>query len=441
MAKNKKKHSASVIHQRQQKLLQAQGRGIFENKMRALCAMLGDKSLYDRIPPKERDFMYQWRGLPLKVELAEGCTMPEDSTEIIAKVMRDFLDTTSIELIPGSGKCISLSDYYFIALSMENVLKCKTHVFAGKERFDFFMKDAQDRLLEYEMKLYVFARRLCSSFDSIVRNQFYTCFFSIGVYESIKDHAADKDKNLRLWHKITIDFMQTDEKQMKVDGKTITVKQVGAIEYDSAGIPKMAPVFVTPQRLKINGAADRRIPIYITHHAIDRLMERSGCQVTCLAITSLISSIAEGECISIPGKTFLIEYRIKGHKIGYIVGELTDGILLLRTFRLLTHPATPEGVIIKMLAQAEEAYEVLLQIDSLRPLLESHIMIVNDVIAQLFIDAGCQGIVDLCREVCAGNGGGFFEQNKKNRPMPDLPADVVMKNRYKGDSSNEEFLV
>jgi hypothetical protein len=449
MAKKKKKAFSTVDQQKQLKLRQAQNRNLFEEKLRNICTLIGDKSLYDIIPVRERLVMYMWRGTPLRVVMAEGSTGPKHIAELVESLLRHFLDKETIELLPDSGISISLSDYYFVALAMENIFQCPECVFPGKERFDYFMEKSEDRLTEYDSRLLAQAKMLCSSLYDIAANNFLACSLKVGLTDDDDNALATIEYNhhlrytYRLKQKIIINVLHAEEKQVKVDGQTLTARQVGVLDYDREDSPQVLTLYVTPEQLKIKHARQRlQIPVYITPHAIDRLSDRTGCTMISYVTTFLYMSIIKGDYIPLSKKTFLMEYRLMDYKIGYFMAELIDEILLLRTFRLLTHPDTPEGATIKKLAKQDAAYNELLNFDTLRPLLESTIPDNDNDIANLLNNAGCKPIVDFCREIRSDGNLGFITHNQepKSVQLPDFSLKTVLKNQSRLNS-NEEFLM
>jgi hypothetical protein len=428
----------------------AQSRNLFEEKLRNICTLIGGKSLYDLIPVRERAVMYMWRGMSLRVVMAEGSTGPKHIAELAESILRHYLDIETIELLPDSGISISLSDYYSVALAMENIFQCQECVFPGKERFDYFMEKAEDRFSEYNSRLLAQAKMLCSSLDDIAANNFLACSIKVGITDDDDNALATIEYNHQLRHtyrlkqKITINVLHAGEKQVKVDGQTLTARQVGVVDYDIGDSPQVLTLYVTPKQLKIKHARQRlQIPVYITPHAIDRLKERTGCTMISYVTTFLYMSIINGDYIPLSKKTFLMEYRLMDYKIGYFIAELTDGILLLRTFRLLTHPDTPEGAMIKKLAKQDAAYNELLNFNTLRPLLESTTLDnYGDSTATLLINVGCKPIVDFCREMRKDVDLGFVTHNRKPKgvQLPDFSLKTVLKNRS-GLNNNEEFLM
>jgi hypothetical protein len=450
MAKKKNKAYSGADLRKQQKIRLSQSRNLFEEKLREICALIGDTSLYDLIPVWERAVMYMWRGMPPKVVMAEESTETKYMPDLVESILKHYLDTETMELIHDSGIEISMSDYFSVAMSMRNMLRCKECDFPGKERFDYFIENSEDCFTEYNDRLLAQAKVSCSSFDDISANNLFACSLDVGTDDDGNPIATmiynpqTRNTVCRMKSKIIINVLHPEEKQVEVDGITLPAKQVGVVDYDDDDNPKIVALYVTPKQLKIkHNKQDLSIQIYITPHAIDRLLERTGCTIISYAATFMYMSIFSGNFIPLSPKTFLMEYRLMDYKIGYFMAELTDGILLLRTFRLLTHPDTPEGAMITKLAKQDAAYNELLNFNTLRPLLESTTLDnYGDSTATRLINAGCKPIVDFCRRIRRDGNLGFVTHNRKPKgvQLPDFSLKTVLKNQS-GLNNNEEFLM
>jgi hypothetical protein len=71
--------------------------------------------------------------------------------------------------------------------------------------------------------------------------------------------------------------------------------------------------------------------------------------------------------------------------------------VLIRTFLFITNTGTPEGDKLAALTKLQKEDRKYLAIDNLPSLLGSDIL-ENEVISKLFRQAGCQSILDLCKD-------------------------------------------
>ena len=85
------------------------------------------------------------------------------------------------------------------------------------------------------------------------------------------------------------------------------------------------------------------IPVYFQNHVLHRLEERLDCLSRTMREYYLCSNMEDPKIRQFKGRT-LVEYNIdKQSKMGYLVVEYLDGILLVKTFLLLSNSGTPEG--------------------------------------------------------------------------------------------------
>ncbi|MDR1918190.1 MAG: hypothetical protein LBQ65_00910 [Tannerellaceae bacterium] len=456
MAKNKKrKGTSSVQQQKQVKLRQAQYRNLFESKMRHICSLLGDESLYEIIPLAERTIMYLWRGAPLKVQAAKGAKIQKRLIEMLEVFIKELLQAHTIELIPKSGKTISLCDYFWVGVAMENVLQNKDCQFPGKERFEEFIKAMDDRVEQYESKLFTSCRMICQMFDTLSQKRLYAVQmeFDIKAYKEEFETVAEKHKSYlkekntpflgrdyRVCPKILIDTVPLDVKSVGIKGGSRSAVRVGMVAYIDRREPGILPYDLKPEHLKVkNRTYNEPIPVYIQQHAIDRLVERTACPVESFCMRQLCHSISEPVLIPLSANRFLLEYRMHGIKIGYCLAELAKDVLLIRTFLLLTSNSTPEGDKLAKLTRLQKADKEYLLIDHLGPLIYSDIL-GDETVCRIFRQAGCGSLLKFCRRTRKDPVLSFFWfPNAEEQPT--LPLAKVIKEYLKPGVDNEAYLV
>jgi hypothetical protein len=103
-------------------------------------------------------------------------------------------------------------------------------------------------------------------------------------------------------------------------------------------------VSVSSDKLSLdNSIRNMPIPVYIQNHVLHRMEERLDCVTRYMREFYLFSSMEDPKIIHFKGR-MLVEYNLrKGHKLGYLIVDYLNGILLVKTFLLLTNSGTPEG--------------------------------------------------------------------------------------------------
>jgi hypothetical protein len=406
----KKKRTNNLQEQKQQK---AHKKNEFMNKLLDVCRVIGDESLYYLMPEEFRLTIYRKRGL-IKIKIEKGAKIQKRLIEVLEKTIRRQLIMTPIELVAGSGRTICLADYMRVAMSMEMALD-KDHPdeqFAGKERFAGYLADAERRQEEYAVKVMQLCITVCNIFDDISQKRLYTInmnydtnldkvdiILNSRIKQNLRPQLLD-ELDFKLYHIITLGTYPLDTRQVTVKGETRPVIQLGTLHQPESAAPfTFIPFKIPGEKLNINSQfAKLKIPVYIQQHALNRIMERSGYSVPGICKLDLIMAIFAPVVIGIGKDSFLIEYRIAGLKIGYLVAKLIDGLLVIITFLLLTNNGTPEGDKLAKLTGLKKLDKEYLMIDNLCSLAHSDIL-ESEIVCKLFRDAGCQSILDVCEKL------------------------------------------
>lgn len=139
---------------------------------------------------------------------------------------------------------------------------------------------------------------------------------------------------------------------------------------------------------------DVPLELYISTHALDRLQERinitPGIMHQILLNTLLESQIEHRN----NGEVSYVDFRLSGHKVGYLVVKLHGSKLVVHTFLFLTNNDTFEGEKLGRLLSAVKEDKKYLEIDTL-PAFNSYHIEENETLSQLFKDAGCGSLLKL----------------------------------------------
>ena len=134
--------------------------------------------------------------------------------------------------------------------------------------------------------------------------------------------------------------------------------------------------------------------MYIQKHALNRLKERLDCIDPKLLNTILVVCILECKVVKNRKGQPLIEVNISGSKVGYLAYNYVQGVVIIRTFLLLTNNDTPEGEKLHALYGLEKFDKQHLGIDKLSSFALSDID-ENPKVKQVFENAGCQGLFNV----------------------------------------------
>jgi hypothetical protein len=186
---------------------------------------------------------------------------------------------------------------------------------------------------------------------------------------------------------INIVSLQTDKIQVRIDGHNRLAYQVACPIVDTTAY-LLHPIV---KGEAIGMPEKQTYKVYIQVHAINRLNERlDGVLMGSLYYSLYDSTTKLIVCKNKKGE-LLFEYRLFNVKVGYLVAEIINDNIVIRTFLFLTNNGTPEGEKLHSNRGIMKADKMYLEIDKLSTFINSDITS-TPALKQLFIDAGCQSL-------------------------------------------------
>jgi hypothetical protein len=144
--------------------------------------------------------------------------------------------------------------------------------------------------------------------------------------------------------------------------------------------------------LTINGkhvGRDGHLPVYIQSHAWRRVYER--VTIATRQKFALFMSIFSPTVVTREDGTYLLEYSLGGHKIGYFTATIVDECFVITSFLLLTMQGTPEA---EMLYRNLKLTRSAIQwngLDKLETFLTSDIFD-DPELSDILIKSGCESL-------------------------------------------------
>lgn len=130
------------------------------------------------------------------------------------------------------------------------------------------------------------------------------------------------------------------------------------------------------------------IPVYVQNHVLHRLAERLDCVPRYLREFYLYHNMSTPVFIHFKGQ-LLAEFHIDEYgKVGYLIVDYVEGILLIKTFLLMSSSGTPEGQMLDELSGMQKIDHTYWAIDRLSTFQNSD-MKDNKEIKEIFEKAGC----------------------------------------------------
>jgi hypothetical protein len=423
-SKKKKKHVSPAELRKQQ---EAQYQRFFYEKLRNLCSRIDGDSLYDTILEAHKLLIYRFRGAPLKVVAEQGAKIHKRMLEALAKTIRVQQQTMTLDVVKGSKEKMTFAEYSTMGMSLEyHACQSEQKKYPGLERFAGYAELRPERELAYDEGIRQICETTCWVFDDLKNGFLYTHNFTItlpgactnsrtpALYPGMKASEIQREwerfhqQDLRLIQTITVGTWLLDVRRIKINDEVHVATQTGIVYSGNDNRPNFYAFTLSPEDLRPKehpggkpaklSLTQTGLPIYIQQHAINRMKERIGCIFSCFYKSILTQALFQKEIIRISKKRILIACSTNELKIGYFVAEVTEDVVLIRTFLLLTNSGTPEGEKLKELTGLQIADHKYLSIDTLQGLANSDIE-QNEAFCNLMRTAGCGSILELCRKI------------------------------------------
>ncbi|MBI4726776.1 hypothetical protein HY768_06080 [candidate division TA06 bacterium] len=371
----------------QQHLAQAQHRNRYWEKIHFICQACGAPQAFSLLPRRELERLYDLRFLPFRIEAAPGESIPERVVKDCRILVFEQVKRQAMPIVPG-GPEITLDDYFNVALSLRHYLKIiAVGEFPGAG--------------EFKQALAIYAG------DDGLLNEAFARLSNVLWVPSV----FCSDLNVRLYW-LTLSFNRLDGDsclQRNLEVHAHAPERVRAV-FD--GIPRPASracwafcgsgivkAVLQPSQLGVRGSfADLPHEVFVQSHALQRLEERIDGVPTGLLHYSLFQSLQQPKAINDGQGNILVEYRIFNAKAGYLIADIKDGRVVIRTFLFVTNNGTPEGKRLEEVCGLGRLDKQYLALDKLSTFMAADVA-GNAGLQELFRQAGCECLWDLKEKV------------------------------------------
>jgi hypothetical protein len=193
---------------------------------------------------------------------------------------------------------------------------------------------------------------------------------------------------------LTLQRAEAEKIEIDLDGKKRPVYRVGWA-FTSIGISWAT---IKAAEFKIQGSfSDMPLNVYIQSHALLRLKERLDRVAETITHFCLFESLINLHIIRMEDGATLVEYRLYNIKVGYLVVDLVEGQVVIRTFLFLTNSGTPEGEKLKQMLGLQMLERKYLEIDKLSTFVLSD-LIDHKALVDIFTTAGCGSLFQFIAE-------------------------------------------
>jgi len=384
-----KKRKNKLSFGQQQQINKAHHKNEFFAKLRSLCIKLGVPQVYNVLGRDQLDYMYNLRCQSIRVVAAPGCTVPVDVIETAKKVVSKVIKAIKVPV--GRNKSVELSVYECFTVYMtlmlfyEKLLKDDSS--KGKLLIEamapFEATHDDDHLVA--ATLFSNSLRHIACFESDPRHKIYMMHHRV---------TCKYEGKLGLFGLLEIHSKVPETKNFIINGISRPAVSVCWGQYDPN--PNFVHISLTPEQLNMNVQSKTlKFPVYIQSHAIQRLLERLDVIFPGYIFMSVNAALQfELKVSRDKSGNILIDMLLVGKKVGYLLADIADSSVVIRTFLFLTHNGTPEGDKLRELTGLEKEDKSYLEIDRLSTFLKSDIHL-NEKLKDIFIQAGCESLFHL----------------------------------------------
>jgi hypothetical protein len=402
----KKKSKNKQMNHERQKIEAAHNKKDYFRRFRHVTELI-HTDLFNAINKAQLEVLYMVRGKSVKI-IPDGQTSKE-VVQFANEYANMVQQEKTIPLIDGGSK-VSLREYFQIVLPMELLLVPPSDAdlypnikkLVGVPWYDQYRAASRLREDSYYREM----DHLRSAIRIFMSDLRYMIFYVDSDLRTSdlqsRDHRMHPEISIRT-HRILRKKIRLPNGEVR-SGIRVTFASPG---YKCPENDMFIPISVPAVKFGITGKhADKKLPLYVTEHALNRLEERTNDirfkGYTQMSILSAFSdSKAEPNAIlpitKLGDKRMLLEYKLFGLKIGYLVVSIPYGVILVHTFLLMTSSSTPEGKILHEQLGLQKLDNQYLGIDKLTTFVNSDILD-NEDICNLFREANCESLIEFCKK-------------------------------------------
>ena len=352
---------------------QAQHRKAYLRKLIATAELIGVEDFRLLVTPEMLDSLYNMR---IRVTMTASDTIPA-SVRKAARARQDESFGAYTVALNEEGAEVSIRDYLTIGQSL--------YFFVNSEH------DAHSKqLLKEKFARYInYASEEGSPYLRLNEILWFVTvpFCDLSSHLYWMTHTF-KLEGVRLTDEFELHTVRPERKRVCLDGVVRTVFRMGW------AMPEAGPQWVDIDRGLFDDTVEHgqaTVPVFVQSHALHRMSERLDCTDSYLQQFYMFVSLREPKVVPAPNGGWLIEYGFKGYKLGYLLADMIDEVLVIRTFLFITMDSTPEGKALQEAIGLEAVDKKYLAIDRLSTFLVSDIINHPDIKAH-FIQAGCEDL-------------------------------------------------
>lgn len=396
----------------------AEQKSHFFEKIKWICSASGRPDAYQMIPRGELETLYRLRSLPFRIMAAPGQQVQEDVLKRMRSVLSYSLKNRNVPLLKN-GPEVTLVEYHSVVEMFRLYL---SRIEDSAFRTAAELKNAMSPFAQFEegnkigSDQILVALNVAASVVSDLNSRLYW----VERKEKLRSFDPFGYESLLLVHSGV-----PEKKYFSMDGISRPSVKVCWPFQSKDGIYE---THVNPDALGIQSrCSSGALDVYIQAHALRRLSERLDSIGPASLQMELYFSLEYAHGFRQDNGSFLIEYMYHRIKVGYLVADLQDNALVIRTFLFITNSGTPEGKKLHEISGIRRLDKEFLAIDKLSTFIASDIRS-NKELESLFLEAGCGCLLEL------------HDREKDDYEDEGMTSSLTMLMKYFGLGEKEDFL-
>ncbi|GET28013.1 hypothetical protein [Prolixibacter sp. SD074] len=390
MSKRRKKRSSA----QQRKQEQAEQRKKFYRKVKLFFALIEKEHLFGQISERELQYLWKLRMRAPKVQPEDGCTLSAKHAKMMTEALYYYLNDYKLD-IPGADNQINAYEYLTTGLTIYSfILLDPNPDFPKEDEFYDEMSPITNNLFGDELELMIKKLKtiLGMVYDGI----------DIHHYPVRFEWGGGQGAHQGVFAAFRVNRVANPFIHIKAGGSRRPAFQVGFAVED------FVPLQLKAEILHLETSEyPEPLNVYIQSHALRRLGERVDLLAPGELRWCMYDSLAQPAVIPYRHNSYLIEYRMLGYKIGYLVADLVKSKLIIRTFLLVTQCGTPEEQKLCSITGLSKEDIAYLNLCKLSSFVNSDIH-ENQRLKIMFEEAGCGPIL-------------AFAKDKAKKPVKKVP--------------------
>ena len=303
-----------------------------------VCEACGAGDLFDSLTEVERNYFEVARIPPIQLRKAAGHEIP---AEVFSRFEELFRKTIQEDVVkaPPTGKLVSLGELLRTEAALRGM-----YLHSQKST-----KPRAARWVERLASLNMFLEdKVADAMSPMMRLWTLMCYYSATcgdmkrmMYPVKLQWESRTPEPSGIYQYFEISTLPAEHRVFQIGQQK---RRAYRLFVQSVVKLKVYPAELSTQVIPgLEDQPERRLPVYVQEHVRLRMIERLDPLSEDEMDQLLGGTMMSPKTVPLRGGAFLIELQMYGCRLGYVVAEVVDDVVLMRTFLFVTQSGTPEG--------------------------------------------------------------------------------------------------